>query len=102
MFIRYNQRTMALMAAWHEALFRLTPGRDVNQYVFNEVLRDQFLSQLRVRVLPAEAFPSGALYFNQNWREELAGPPSVVHNNFIIGRERKLRRFKDLGLWLID
>ena len=100
MAVRASTRTSALMAEWHAALTRLGSGRDVNQYVFNEVLRG-FLTVVRVRVLDAGLFPSGALYFDARWRDRNPDV-AVVHNNYIIGRERKLRRFRELGLWFLD
>ena len=89
------------MTAWHDALFRLAPGRDVNQYIFNEVLKTQFLQRMRVRVLNPMHFPSGALYFHSDWRLEQTEEPCVIHNNFIVGRERKLTRFKTHNLWYL-
>jgi hypothetical protein len=90
------------MDAWHAALVRLVPGRDVNQYVFNEVLKGQFLDRLRIRVLDPVKFPSGALYFDARWRGQQQEGPSVIHNNYIIGRDRKLARFRQHGLWYLD
>ena len=26
----------------------------------------------------------------------------MVHNNYIIGYDEKLKRFRDFGLWLVD
>ena len=96
-----NAGTLELIDAWHSALVHSVPGRDVNQYLFNDVLKGQFLAKLRVRILDPIKFPSGALYFDARWREEQNEGPAVVHNNYIIGRERKLARFKRLGLWYL-
>ena len=96
--------TLELMSAWHEALVRVVPGRDVNQYLFNEALHSHFLDpgKLRVRVLDPQKFPSGALYFDAKWRVEQEEAPAVVHNNYVVGRERKLARFKREGLWYLS
>ena len=51
------------------------------------------------RVLPLRHFPYGALYFEQMpkyLREQVV----IAHNNFLIGKVKKILRFKDFGLWL--
>jgi len=57
---------------------------------------------MKIRPLPDIKFPSGALYFNRQWREAQSEKPAVVHNNYIVGPELKRERFKALGLWYVD
>ncbi|RVW97756.1 UDP-D-xylose:L-fucose alpha-1,3-D-xylosyltransferase MGP4 [Vitis vinifera] len=55
--------------------------------------------------LPASqvAFPTGGLYFkNQTWVQETKGLHVIIHNNYITGFEKKIKRFRDFGLWLVD
>ena len=59
----------------------------------------RYRARVRVYVLPDAKFPSGALYFDAQWRARQSQPPAVVHNNFIVGPDRKRDRFKRLGLW---
>ena len=59
----------------------------------------RYRARVRVYVLPDVKFPSGALYFDAQWRARQSQPPAVVHNNFIVGPDRKRDRFKRLGLW---
>ena len=64
---------------------------------------------LNVRLLPKKAFPSGRDFF---LRTSGGGDShmcplqevgvSIVHNNFIIGKDRKVARFKRWGLWDIS
>ncbi|XP_042504347.1 UDP-D-xylose:L-fucose alpha-1,3-D-xylosyltransferase MGP4-like isoform X2 [Macadamia integrifolia] len=54
-------------------------------------------------LLPQVAFPSGGLYFkNQTWVQETKGLHVIIHNNYITGFEKKIKRFRDFGLWLVD
>ncbi|KMZ60203.1 Nucleotide-diphospho-sugar transferase family protein [Zostera marina] len=54
-------------------------------------------------LLPQVAFPSGGLYFkNETWLNETKGKHVIVHNNYITGFEKKIKRFHDFGLWLVD
>ncbi|KAH7519531.1 hypothetical protein FEM48_Zijuj08G0047000 [Ziziphus jujuba var. spinosa] len=54
-------------------------------------------------LLPQAAFPTGGLYFkNQTWVQETKGRHVIIHNNYITGFEKKIKRFKDYGLWLVD
>ncbi|KAF3500246.1 hypothetical protein F2Q69_00039473 [Brassica cretica] len=53
-------------------------------------------------LLSQAAFPTGGLYFNnQTWAEETEGKHVIIHNNYIIGYDNKMKRFHDFGLWLV-
>lgn len=59
--------------------------------------------QVDVYLLPQKAFPTGGLYFkNKTWVKETKGMHVIIHNNYIIGFEKKTKRFRDYGLWLVD
>ena len=59
--------------------------------------------QVDVYLLPQPAFPSGGLYFkNETWRKETTGQHVIVHNNYIIGIDKKVQRFRAAGLWLVE
>lgn len=59
--------------------------------------------QVKLYLLPQEAFPSGGLYFkNETWRSETRGKQAIVHNNYITGFEKKIKRFRDFNLWSLD
>jgi len=59
-----------------------------------------------VNVLSPLLFPGGSVYFD--YHDLAYGPrangkrPVMIHNNFLIGREKKIRRFQDNGLWFRD
>ncbi len=58
------------------------------------------------RLLSTKEFPSGAYLFSKNWiiaqEEGKREVPIIVHNNYLVGHETKVQRFKMFGLWRID
>lgn len=59
--------------------------------------------QVDLYLLPQAAFPSGGLYFkNQTWVQETKGMHVIIHNNYITGFEKKIKRFREFDLWLVD
>ncbi|RZC67669.1 hypothetical protein C5167_011372 [Papaver somniferum] len=59
--------------------------------------------QVDLYLLPQAAFPSGGLYFkNKTWVEDTKGKHAIIHNNYIVGFEKKIQCFRDFGLWLVD
>ena len=50
--------------------------------------------------LSPEGYPNGHRFFEN--RSKCWELPVLVHNNWIVGLEAKVRRFKDHGLWFID
>jgi hypothetical protein len=69
-------------------------------WAFVQTLINQALKRhaMVVRGLPRELFPSGKAFFSPSF----AGAPAVVHNNYIVGHDAKVDRFKQRGLWLVD
>lgn len=62
-----------------------------------------FPFQVDMYLLPQAAFPTGGLYFkNKTWVKETKGMHVIIHNNYIVGFEKKIKRFRDYGLWLVD
>lgn len=65
-------------------------------YVYDFLQADLYL-------LPQAAFPTGGLYFkNKTWVKETKGMHVIIHNNYILGFEKKIKRFHDYDLWLVD
>lgn len=67
--------------------------------------KDIMISPLQadLYLLPQEAFPTGGLYFkNKTWVKETKGKHVIIHNNYIVGFEKKIKRFRDYGFWLVD
>ena len=71
--------------------------------IFHDFLSLTFILQVDLYLLPQAAFPTGGLYFkNKTWVKETKGKHVIIHNNYIIGFEKKTKRFRDYGLWLVD
>ena len=95
--------TLSVLRAWHD---ELTRQPQLNQPLFNRLL-DQH--PVRVGRLDRKLFPSGDLYFGKEgvratqplskvFVRRLPGAV-IVHNNWIIGKESKVKRFQVSGLW---
>ncbi|KAK2995817.1 hypothetical protein RJ640_006156 [Escallonia rubra] len=73
-----------------------------DQPAFNWAL-NRTAGQVDLYLLPQAAFPTGGLFFkNQTWVQETKGMHVIIHNNYITGFEKKIKRFHDFGLWLVD
>ena len=69
-----------------------------NQKSFQKAV---FENGVNGRSLPLRYFVNGELYFEQMpklYRENVV----VLHNNFIIGKHKKILRFKHFNLWHTD
>ena len=65
------------------------------QGILHELISDEARG-IRVKQFSKELFPSGFDYFEDGFREKAC----VVHNNFIVGIDPKIDRFKGLNLWM--
>lgn len=73
-----------------------------DQPAFNWAL-NKTVEQVDMYLLPQSGFPTGGLYFrNKTWVKETKGMHVIIHNNYIVGFEKKIKRFHDYGLWLAD
>lgn len=90
---------LAIIAEYaQEKRERLTDFFESEQKILTRlILNDTYTSSLGLRVsaLPESDFPSGVTYFTKS----IAVTPVVVHNNYIIGSEMKIMRFRLYGLW---
>jgi len=84
-----SDTVMKFLKEWNEELVR---NPQHNQPLFNKLIKR---SDVKHKALPRREFPSGKLYFEQKKRDGVV----VVHNNFIIGKDKKIQRFKEVGLW---
>ena len=65
------------------------------QGILHELISDEARG-IRVKQFSKELFPSGFDYFEDGFREKAC----VVHNNFIVGIDPKIDRFKGFNLWM--
>ncbi|WCJ22678.1 UDP-D-xylose:L-fucose alpha-1 3-D-xylosyltransferase 1 [Euphorbia peplus] len=104
-FLRPTNGAKLVMRKWIEEM-QAQPWSKAqkanDQPAFNWALM-KLADQVDLYLLPQAAFPTGGLYFkNKTWVKETKGKHVIIHNNYIIGFEKKIKRFRDFGLWLVD
>ena len=72
---------------------------DIFSIVFLFSSAQVYKSGAKSDILPLTYFPHGELYFEQ-MPEDMRKKAFIVHNNFIKGKNRKIGRFKEFGLWI--
>eukprot|EP00890_Picochlorum_soloecismus_P003843 jgi/Picsp_1/445/NSC_00443-R1_rhamnogalacturonan ii specific xylosyltransferase len=80
---------------WHQLSNPSTDIGVTEQGILEDHLRGKY-KDLDVVKLPQRSFPNGKSYFEKEWEFE---PPVVVHNNYIIGKAAKMKRFISRNLW---
>ena len=94
MALRSTPSTINLMKKWHYETLKDDKILQ-DQTVFQKVV---FQTNINYRVLPMKYFTPGEIYFE--FMSELTRKDVVfVHNNFLIGKDEKIRRFKHFELW---
>lgn len=104
-FLRSTNGAKLVMKKWIEELQEQpwSKAKKANdQPAFNWAL-NKTAGEVDLYLLPQVAFPTGGLYFkNQTWVQETKGRHVIIHNNYITGFEKKIKRFREFGLWLVD
>lgn len=67
------------------------------QGILHDLISDETRG-LNVKQFSKELFPSGFDYFEDYMQEQAC----VIHNNYIIGIDKKIDRFKEFNLWMDD
>ena len=84
-----TENVLNLITEWERELLQQP---QLNQPIFNNLVKK---STIKHKPLPRREFPSGNLYFDEHKQKHVA----VVHNNYIVGKDKKIERFKSVGLW---
>ncbi|EFJ30957.1 Rhamnogalacturonan II Xylosyl transferase-like protein [Selaginella moellendorffii] len=106
-FLRPTPGAKLVLQKWIEELQQQpwSPKAKANdQPAFNWAL-NKTSNKVDMYLLPQASFPSGGLYFkNETWRRlpQNQNKLTIIHNNYITGFDKKIKRFHDTGLWLID
>ncbi|GMP43665.1 hypothetical protein CsSME_00012942 [Camellia sinensis var. sinensis] len=104
-FLRPTSGAKLVMKKWIEELQAQpwSKAKKANdQPAFNWAL-NKTAGQVDLYLLPQAAFPTGGLYFkNRTWVQETKGMHVIIHNNYITGFDKKIKRFHNFGLWLVD
>ena len=95
-YLRPGAPTLAFLRAWERRLHGAKAGAK-NQPHYNEALR---AVGLPLRLLPCDLFPNGYRYASEAWRAAQRRRPLLVHNNWIVGHDAKLQRFRSWRMWL--
>ncbi len=67
-----------------------------DQHAFNNCYRS--VIGCLVSKLPQEEYPNGRVYFENNKKDKAR----MLHNNFLVGTDAKIDRFKANNMWEID
>jgi hypothetical protein len=51
--------------------------------------------------LSQHEFPNGKIFYDPSFKNDLKKTAYLVHNNWIIGIDEKISRFKDEGYWFL-
>jgi Nucleotide-diphospho-sugar transferase len=97
--LRSNERTIQLMNDWRDAL---AAKPKLNQPAFNDVLfQTQPTTGIRHAPLPRLAFPNGNDYY-EVFDDAQRAKAVVVHNNFMVGHDKKRDHFIAERLWNVE
>jgi hypothetical protein len=101
MFLRPGDEILLkMLLSWRDRILRTGES---DQVVFNELMQS-YKHQLNFAILlPMHQFPPGYLYFGDpTWHERnRIVAPYFIHNNWIVGHDAKVERFKQVKRWYI-
>jgi len=66
-----------------------------DQLVINEIALDQYRDS--IAILNRDLFPNGYAYYTEGKKNNAV----IVHNNFMVGVETKIQKFKEEKLWYL-
>lgn len=104
MFFKLNTKNINFLDKVHNTMVKNTKSRPekskelADQGVFGKMLKKE---NIQFDTLDLYDFPNGKRYFdnvNTVYKNRI---PKIVHNNFIIGLNNKINRFKKYNLWFI-
>ena len=69
-----------------------------DQIILNKKLIREKKYWTKFKILEEELFPNGYTYYEKNKKENAI----IVHNNWVIGIEQKIKKFKEENLWVLN
>ena len=87
----------SVLRTWHETVSK-DPQQNQDQNVFQNIVFD---AEANFGVLSMNYFPCGRPYF-EIMSEETRKDAVIIHNNYVIGKQNKVDRFKQHNLWSLD
>ena len=105
MFMRPRSITVEIVERVKQELVN-GMNKVADQEVFNNVIK-KYGNRARIGDLDRQKFPCGEVYFehgNRHFVGEMQPCAECIltHNNWIVGKEAKIYRFKETGLWAND
>ena len=91
--IKCNNRTLTFIEKWKSHMVELSKTTN-DQIGFQQIDK----SKVRIKGLNTDLFPAGFQYFKEPNITKYANTV-VVHNNFIVGHDRKKERFIKFNIW---
>jgi hypothetical protein len=79
------------------------PSKYTEQACINDIsalLKTQ--GKMKVFLWKNNLFPDGKAFFENQLPHKQGVWPVIIHNNWIVGIDKKIQRFKDWGLWGLD
>lgn len=73
--------------------------KEDDQILMNFFIENGF--KTNYKPLPRELFPNGKTYYELEDKEQLKETAYIVHNNFMVGIETKMNKFKEEGYWYV-
>jgi hypothetical protein len=70
-------------------------GTDDDQLIMNRIALQKYIDN--IAILPEDLFPNGNVYYQQGRKENAM----IVHNNWMVGVETKIQKFKEEKLWFL-
>jgi hypothetical protein len=80
-----------------------TPSEYDEQYCINQISQRMMKEgKLKRFLLKNNRFPDGKSFFQELLPQKTGVTPVVTHNNWIVGIENKIQRFKNWSMWALD
>jgi hypothetical protein len=92
-FISPSLKIADKMKNAYDLILSRPPGKMDDQGVINETISD-------IGTLDPASYPNGYRYFSE--RDKCDKIPILIHNNWIVGLNPKIERFKKHGMWYIN
>ncbi|XP_072032622.1 uncharacterized protein [Amphiura filiformis] len=102
-FYKATGQTLKFVRTWITRM-AIKKQKLPDQVVLNQLIMKCMKNKngVKVKVLDPNLFVSGQFYFNDDWRSKNPHvQPVMLHNNWVIGHDVKVQRFKKIGMWSI-
>ena len=96
--LQSTKKTLKILRLWRQVTEIINNKSRVNQADFQRIVFEQ---SANFGVLPLRYFPNGETYFEQ-MSELLRKDVVFIHNNYIIGKAKKIQRFQQFDIWAQD